>query len=131
MAIRITITGIDDALKRLDHASGNEALRRAMERSVERLRNRMADYPPQRTGSSYRRTGTLGRRWTTRVEALATGARGRVGNNTRYGPFVQSSAFQATVHRGRWQTDRQVLEEETGTIEGYFREEVQRSLDGR
>lgn len=131
MAITITITGIDDVIRRLDQAAGNEALRRAMARSVERLRNRMADYPPQRTGSSYRRTGTLGRRWTTRIEALSTGVRGRVGNNTRYGPFVQSHAFQATVHRGRWQTDQQVLERELETIEGYFREEVQRSLDGR
>lgn len=131
MAITITITGIDDIIKRLDHAEGNEALRRAMVRSVERLRNRMADYPPQRSGSSYRRTGTLGRRWTTRVEALSAGVRGRVGNNTRYGPFVQSSAFQASVHRGRWQTDQQVMERELETIEGYFREEVQRSLDGR
>lgn len=131
MAITIRITGIDDVINRLDHAAGNEALRRAMERSVERLRNRMADYPPQRSGSSYRRTGTLGRRWTTRVEALSAGVRGRVGNNTSYGPFVQSQAFQASVHRGRWQTDQQVLERELETIEGYFREEVQRSLDGR
>lgn len=131
MAITISITGIDDVIKRLDHAAGNEALRRAMERSVERLRNRMADYPPQKLNSSYTRTGKLGESWTKRVESMATGVRGKVGNNRKYAPFVQSSAFQATVHRGRWQTDQQVLERETEAIEGFFREELQRSLDGR
>lgn len=128
MPITVSITGLDDALRRLERAAGDEALRRGMVRAVERLRNRMADYPQQRRGSSYRRTGTLGRRWVTRVEGASGGVRGRVGNNTIYGPLVQSQAFQARVHRGRWQTDQQVIERETETITGYFREEVERSI---
>lgn len=129
MPITVSIAGLDDALRRLERAAGDEALRRGMVRAVERLRNRMADYPQQRRGSSYRRTGTLGRRWETRVESASGGVRGRVGNYTvDYAPLVQSHRFQARVHRGRWQTDQQVIERETETITGYFREEVERAI---
>lgn len=131
MSVTIRIEGIDAIVKRLDSATATATLQRAMLRSVHLLQNRMALYPSQRAGSTYVRTGTLGRRWTTAVETKGTTIRGRVGNNTSYGPFVQSKAFQASIHRGRWQTDQDVMDRSLTTIQGYFEDEIGRALDGR
>jgi hypothetical protein len=78
--------------------------------------------------SSYRRTGTLGRRWTKKVTTSAEGILGVVGNNTVYAPWVQSSRFQAWMHRGRWQTDEQVMERNRGRIVGFFEAAVRRVI---
>ncbi len=87
-----------------------------LDRGAFRVEGGMKVYPPAPPASTYVRTGTLGRRWTTKPIREA-GAVGReVGNNTDYGPFVQSDELQATVHRGRWQTDAQVLRRETPAI---------------
>jgi hypothetical protein len=131
MSATIRITGIEEILRRLDAATATQTLQRAMLRSVNLLVNRVADYPVQRSGSTYRRTGTLGRRWTARVETGPKGVIGRVGNNTIYGPWVQSKRFQSRVHRGRWQTDQAVMERSLAEIEGHFQQELQAALDGR
>lgn len=126
----ITITGIDALVRKLNSMERvNDVLSAPMQRAVLRLQRDMADYPPQRPGSSYVRTGTLGRRWTTKVERQSDGLTGRVGNNTVYGPFVQSSRFQAAVHRGRWQTDEQILERNQQRIVDDFQQAIQRALD--
>ena len=96
--------------QRLDTGDPGSTLRQAMRRAVLRVQAGMMDYPTQRSGSSYRRTGTLGRRWTTEVLPEGDELIGKVGNNTKYAPQVQSEKFQARVHRERWQTDADVLE---------------------
>ena len=58
----------------------------------------------------YRRTRTLGRKWTTKVEHISGGVVGIVGNATPYGPYVQSRADQAQIHAGRWGTVEDALE---------------------
>lgn len=128
MATTIEITGIDDAIATLGLAETITILRPPMQRAVHRLQARMAHYPPQRAPIRYRRTGTLGRRWTTRVTEGADGLVGKVGNNTVYGPFVQSEMFQAAIHRGRWQTDADVLEQETSAIVADFERAIQAAL---
>ncbi len=72
-------------------------------------------------------TGTLGRRWTQTIDATADGLTGRAGNNTVYGPFVQSEMFQAEW-MGHWQTDEDVVDEQTEAIERDFEAEVQWAL---
>lgn len=96
--------------------------RKPMTLAVAHLHNKMAIYPPQRAGSQYRRTGTLGRRWTPLVEN--GGKRGVVGNNTLYAPQVQGEATQSRAHRGRWQTDKQVALREIATIIGFFEDAI-------
>lgn len=96
--------------------------RKPMTLAVAHLHNKMAIYPPQKAGSWYRRTGTLGRRWTHVVEN--GGKRGVVGNNTIYAPQVQGEGMQARVHRGRWQTDKQVATRELDTIIGFFEDAI-------
>lgn len=107
--IHINIQGLDETLKRLDDIGGVRMLEPAMWKAVSRLADYMSEYPPVRSGSTYVRTGTLGRRWAAATSQSVTVAgntiRGAVGNNTAYAPLVQSSRFQARVHRGRWRTD--------------------------
>jgi hypothetical protein len=155
IGMTIKIAGADEVIKKLGPVQGADVLRRPMERSLERLRARLANYPPppdpiqgtaykpsystnkagqkvrgmrkrvgpnKRTDSlgRYKRTGTLGRRWHKRVKGEASGLYGVVGNNTSYAPWVQSAERQALVHKGRWQTDRVVMQEQAGEIRSDF-----------
>jgi hypothetical protein len=95
--------------------------RRPMTQATAHLQNKMAKYPPK-VGGWYRRTGTLGRRWTTRIEN--GGQRGVVGNNTEYAPFVQSEARQRPAFKGRWQTESQVADAEGKTVADFFRQAI-------
>lgn len=73
-----------------------------------------ADYPPPPPGSTYRRTGTLGRLWTSaqhQIRVSGNALEGRIGNATPYGPYVQSQAKQAAIHQGRWKTIEQIMKE--------------------
>lgn len=124
----IEIHGVTEAIETLGLAETVNVLRPPMQRAVARLQTAMAHYPPQRAGSAYRRTGTLGRRWTTRITDSASGLEGKVGNNTAYGPFVQSEIFQASVHRGRWQTDQQVMDDQQASIVADFERAIQAVL---
>ena len=124
----ITIKGVDAAVKKLGKAAAIKTLQAPMQRSVMRLQRDMAEYPTQRPGSAYRRTGTLGRRWITSVSRKGGGLVGKVGNNTTYGPFVQSSQFQARVHRGRWQTDADVMDRNKAAIEADFARAIREAM---
>lgn len=124
----ITIKGIDKLIAKLGRIEATDILRQSMQRSVFRLQAAMAKYPTQRAGSNYRRTGTLGRRWTTKVAQNGDKLIGTVGNSTSYGPFVQSAMFQAAVHQGRWQTDEQVVEKERPAIVDDFKRTIDKEL---
>lgn len=124
----IVIEGLDALIKKLGMAAAIDVLEPPMQRTVLRVQRDMADYPRQRP-SAYVRTGTLGRRWTTKVTRQADGIEGKVGNNTEYGPWVQSSMFQARIHRGHWQTDQEVLDRNEDAIQRDFDNAVQRELD--
>lgn len=126
--VRITIEGADKIAAKLDRLNIGQILRTPMYRAVLRIQADMQKYPPQRAGARYRRTGTLGRRWTTNVVSAARRVEGSVGNNTVYGPFVQSSQFQARVHRGLWQTDAQVMERNIDVIVSEFSAAIRSAL---
>lgn len=83
----------------------------------------LSDYPPAVPGSSYVRTGDLGRLWTTaqpHVTVLATGFEGVIGNARQGALFVQGEE-QATVHQGRWNTAQAVVDAARPQIEGQYR----------
>lgn len=96
---------------RLDTGNPGSTVRQVLRRVVTIVQARMMVYPPQRAGSSYRRTGTLGRTWTSDVYPEGDSLIGKVGNVTKYAPQVQSERFQRPMHKGRWQTDAQVIRE--------------------
>jgi len=127
MTVSIRVTGID-ALQRKLGQDFRRVLRPPMQRAVLLLQAAMADYPPQRTGSSYVRTGTLGKKWTTDVDDLPDGVLGKIGNVTEYAPLVQSEQFQAAAHRGRWQTEQQMLRKHLAQIERFFQVAVDAAL---
>jgi hypothetical protein len=79
-------------------------LRQAVERWQLRRAAVLARYPSAPPGSTYRRTGTLGRLWTSSRptwSASRSGFESRLGNRTPYGPYVQGER-QASFHRGSW-----------------------------
>jgi hypothetical protein len=123
--IRVTIAGVEVVNARLSRLQGMRWAVRPMRRSVLLLQNRMAQYPPQRPGSRYVRTGTLGRSWTTQVQESSERVVGIVGNKVEYAPWVQSQRFQAAIHRGRWRTDEQVAEQSREEIGELFRQGVE------
>jgi hypothetical protein len=128
VSVSISIQGTDKLIAKLGRVEGTKFLRAPMQRAVLRLQRDMQEYPTQRKGSTYRRTGTLGRKWTVRVKQDGAELVGTVGNNTRYAPFVQSRQFQARVHRGRWQTDAQVMNQNARAIVDDFEDTIQRAL---
>jgi hypothetical protein len=86
--------------------------RQRLRTRVNRIVRRMQEYPHERTGQEYTRTGTLFRRWMIK-EISKTGY--SIQNLTPYTHFVVGDAYgtnQAWMHKGRWQLFRDVTEEE-------------------
>lgn len=96
-----------DAL--LDELSAPDFLAAPHERIGAQFTAYMAKYPPERPGQSYRRTKTLGRTWTHVVQKSLLGVSTIVGNVTPYAPDTQSIERQADIHKGRWQTDQDAI----------------------
>ena len=153
--VRFEVKGAEELIRKLGSVATMRTLLPAMRRSVFRVHKDIATYPePPASGSfkgfvrdkqrrwffaalrrgditvPYVRTGTLGRRWTTNVAASLDGLVGTIGNNTDYGPFVQSTGQQAQIHRGRWETIDKVLADNKQAIERDFKREIDRALAG-
>ena len=122
----ISIT-VDDnnAARDITQLGTTTGWRKPMTQSLALLHDDIAEYPSPPVGSTYRRTGNLGRLWTSaqyEIDVDTGGATGVIGNAVRdrrgraYGPYVQSAEQQASVHVGRWQTDEQVAERNTAAI---------------
>lgn len=125
----IEIKGMAELLAKLGKVGVIQVLEAPMQRAVYRLQAAMQDYPPAPSTSRYIRTGTLGRRWTTRIIKSSNGITGTVGNNTVYGPLVQSERFQTRTHkRTGWRTDQGAVDKERAAIVADFEQAIQRAL---
>lgn len=63
-----------------------------------------------REGIGYKRTGTMGRKWTTAVENSANGVRGVIGTNAQGAKWVQQASTQQNFHKASgWPTDISAL----------------------
>lgn len=145
----VEVQGLDDVLRKLDGLDAPEVFRRPMTQATAHLQRKLAQYPPQvsrrqpfktekqrryffwalREGIiqvPYRRTGTLGRKWTTEVSP--DGRQGRVGNNTPYAPLVQGTREQqASYHaQGGWRRVDHVARTEQQRVVGYFEAQYRR-----
>lgn len=130
----IKLEGVPAASSKLDSLDDiSDILRKPMDRALFKLANVMSVYPPPPPGSTYRRTGTYGRRWTTATREIATSTakriEGRIGNNTSYGPRVGSKQFQAPVHRDRWTTDEEAATQEEDWIGEQFEKAMVKRID--
>ena len=80
--------------------------------------NRMSKYPSQRPGSTYRRTGEYGRRWTRRgPRILGKDLVAEVGSNLEYAPYVGGSKSRRpgqarSSARAGWESIDEVGQEE-------------------
>jgi len=150
----ITLKGWDELVATIGKIAALEGMKPAMQRAVDLVLDGIAKYPePPGPGSfkgfvsdkqrrwffaalrkgevqvPYRRTGLLGKSWTTEVNISENELTGIVGNNTAYAGWVQGPTFpaktshgqyQAKVHQGRWQTADDVLTENADKIMSIF-----------
>lgn len=113
---------LDSMRRELAAESKNTSIQAAMKRSLYVLIGEMANYPALQS-NSYRRTGTLGRSWTSsaKVESDGETVEGRIGTNVEYAPLVQSSRLQTAVHRRHgWMTDARAIAKNRRFIESQF-----------
>lgn len=96
----------------------------AIDQALMLLQSKAAVYPPAPSGSTYRRTGTLGRLWTSgrrvvrKMDVYSAHVVGRVGNATPYVHLVQDPDEQTWYHaRTGWQTTEQVAEDTRPDLE--------------
>lgn len=107
-----------------------EALRLGTEDTTLYWQRLVKTYPAQRT-STYRRTGTLGRSWTSpdsrRVEVVGTTVQGRVSSSgyiAPYNRYVQDEELQARVHQGTWETIQAVMGRTASQVERFYEDRL-------
>ncbi len=150
-AVTFELDGVERLARKFDAAGQVAVLRAPMVRSLARLESGLKTYPTQiapgvwaanttprqkraffaklRAGqTSGKRTGTLGRRWTSRTFEQRNTLVGEWGNNTEYARFVQDGEEQARFHRGRWVTTRHVLDNAAAAIEQDFNIAIEQAL---
>jgi hypothetical protein len=142
--LTITIVGVDRLVAKFGRVASLNYLKEPMYRAVYRIQGYMANYPRQRNPNTRYIRGRgwadkdgvvrrltsehLGKRWTTKVDITSDGLRGKVGNNVSYAPYVQSAKFQATVHKGWWQTDEMAVRRNRAAIVRDFNSAIRRAL---
>lgn len=89
-------------------------------------------YPPQREGSTYKRTRTLGRAWSRQWSGDGLDRQVLIGNNENMAPYnrkVQDATQQAAAHRGRWtNTVQNVARRHERTVASMFEQRVQAEI---
>ena len=143
---RIEFRGLTEYQGKLERIESQmpDSLKKLMTKSIIYAQGQIPSYPGAPAGSSYRRTGTLGRVVTafpgvsggrslgggsgdnggtplTRVEMMGGGVRGVIGGRLEYLPLVISEGEQAHMHAGRWWTLQKVVKGATSGIRDIFR----------
>lgn len=143
--LSISIRGVDRLVAKFGAIQSAQILLPPVQRAVLRIQNYMAVYPAQKNPKTRYVRGRgwadadgkvrhytsehLGKRWTTKVESLGNGGvQGKVGNNASYAPYVQSKKWQAFVHKGWWQTDRDAIRDLRGVIVRDFNYTIKEAL---
>lgn len=156
------VTGFDELLETIDRFVSSEfieAARVGMTKAMLYLHGKLPGYPsPPAAGEAskhwtdkqrrwffwalsqglvegeYTRTGTLGRRFTTKVQVRGVEVLGEIGSDTPYAPWVVGpdeneaitiggvQMFQAPIHRGRWWQFQEVVDANLGEAYSIFAE---------
>ena len=102
-------------------------MEKTMKQSLVHIQGSVPAYPPPPPGSSYIRTGTLGRSIGIggraeiyEVKRIGGGYEARLGTRLSYAPYVIGED-QASMHAGRWWTMKTVASKATPGIERLFR----------
>ena len=141
----VKIEGLDAILKKIDSLGKPDVFRPPMQQSVNYIKRAIKKYPPGsgahrpqpfKTDKSrrwffwalnegeikvpYRRTRSLGNKWTTTVST--DGRRGEIGNDVKYGPLVQDESRQTGYHKTTgWITIQTVAKREAPKIVAFFK----------
>lgn len=155
MSIRIDYSDIAEAAQKVKGgmATLTQEMRRAVDESLAFAQNFVAKYPPRssskrmvfksdkqrrwffwalRSGQidvPYRRTGTLGKSWTTDVRVTSENIRGVLGNVRPYAPYVQDEERQAQMHKGHWPTVQMLLRAPAARMQKYFEQAIARTKE--
>ena len=102
---KFNFTVIKPTGARVDAAGLAQDVTRMMRKTVTEGQRHIAKYPPQRLRkTNYRRTGTLKRSWSKRVQAAGTELTGTVGSNANVAPYnvvVQGTRKGTGRHQSR------------------------------
>lgn len=152
--VETEVLGLDEVMEKLGRVASPATLTRGMRKAVNLVQAHVATYPPAsrkpmvwaserqrryvmamirrgRIQVPYRRTGTLGRRWTTEVVTEGADVVGKVGNNTVYGPYVMGREQQAAYHSGTWPIAVEVAAVQRPAIVQCFMDAATDALSGR
>lgn len=119
MSASIEVKGLDELIARMNAFPDKlkDAVQIAISSSLLALWGSVPPYPAPPEGSTYRRTGTLGRTLGSsegggqsgdhptiyQVKSLGSGNyEGHFGTNLEYAPYVIGDNTQAWMHKGRW-----------------------------
>jgi len=115
----IKIEGLEEAIQKYQGASQKleRAMRKTMDSSLLVVHESVPPYPSPPEGSTYRRTGTLGRTLGSgqgggvvgrpdiyQVTGSMKNIQGAFGTRLEYAPYVISDEDQAWMHKDRWWT---------------------------
>ena len=87
------IRGLEALIKKLNRLSAPELtseMRKTTEKAVHYVHGKVPPYPAAPAGSTYKRTGTLGRSINTKVKTMGSDVIGTIGSPTPYAPWVIS-----------------------------------------
>jgi hypothetical protein len=128
--IRVMVTGIPELQAKLTKLGqvGTWGLP-IMRKAVLYAHSQVPSYPAPPAGSTYRRTGTLGRSLTTSVKSLSGNeVAGYLGTKTVYAPYVIDEKRQAWMHRGRWWTLQGVVGKAAAGVKRIFEQEIRKLI---
>lgn len=133
---QITLDGnrdIEALRRRMRNADVKREAVRAMKKSLLDIQAEAGDYPPAPANSSYVRTGTLGRKWTTEVQVQRDNVRGVVGSDAvndqgqHYGKWVKGPENQRPIfERIGWKTLLEDFKQRKDKIVGHFVDALRR-----
>lgn len=111
-------------------------LKQLSDRAAVYAHSKVPPYPPPPPNSRYTRTGTLGRRITTKARKLGpTRYVGVIGTDVKYAPWVistskgkNSAGPQAWMHKNRWWTLQGVIKDNREGIVEIYRQGIRRLL---
>lgn len=109
--MRVIVTGLDELREKYRRAERDirPALEKGMRKAMYYVHSQTPAYPAAPIGSTYRRTGTLGRSISTDVKPVGGSVTGIIGTPVEYAPYVIDEDRQAWMHRGRWWTLQSVV----------------------
>ena len=134
-AMNFKVIGIEALMKKLKRLSAPELtseLQKTTLKAVNYVHSQVPAYPSAPAGSSYARTGTLGREINTEVKTMGTDVVGIIGSPTPYAPWVISDEAagsvgpQAWMHKGRWWVLQGVVRKAQDNINKFFDDMMRR-----